>query len=56
MSARGIGAAMGILMERNKITDEQAFELLRLASQHTHRKLRDVADELILTGALDVLP
>jgi len=53
-SARRIGAAMGILIERYKISDEEAFDLLRMASQRTHRKLRDVAEDLIFTGAWDV--
>jgi AmiR/NasT family two-component response regulator len=51
-SNRRIGTAVGILMAQGRITDSAAFDLLRLASQHTHRKLRDIADEVILTGAL----
>jgi AmiR/NasT family two-component response regulator len=42
--------AMGILMASRKLTAEQAFELLRAKSQATHRKLRDVADDVLLTG------
>lgn len=49
-SARRIGAAMGIIMVAHKVTEEQAFAALRIASQHTHRKLRDIADEVLLTG------
>lgn len=45
-----IGQAKGILMERYKITDVQAFELLVAASQRGNRKLRDIADELTATG------
>jgi hypothetical protein len=37
-----------------KLTDEQAFQRLRAASQQTHRKLRDLADDIIYTGRLDV--
>lgn len=51
-SNRRIGQAMGILMADRQITEEQAFGLLRDASQHTNRKLRDIADEVIHTGAL----
>ncbi len=51
-SNRRIGMAIGILMASLKITDEQAFDLLRMTSQHTHRKLREVAEEVILTGAV----
>jgi ANTAR domain/GAF domain len=47
-----IGQAKGILMERFKITGDEAFTLLTLASQRTHRKLRDVAEELAATGEL----
>lgn len=47
-----IGQAKGILMERYKITPEEAFDLLIEASQSANRKLRDVADELAATGEL----
>ena len=46
-----IGQAEGILMERLKVSAEHAFELLRLASVHTNRKLIHVAEELTRTGA-----
>lgn len=45
-----IGQAQGILMERERITAEQAFDLLGRASQHQNRKLRDVAQDLVDTG------
>ncbi len=51
-SARRIGAAIGILMARHCITDEQAFGLLRVLSQRSHRKLRDIAEDVVLTGVL----
>ncbi len=47
-----IGRAEGILMERHKITGDQAFALLVRASQQSHLKLRDVADRLIHSGDL----
>jgi transcriptional regulator with GAF, ATPase, and Fis domain len=47
-----IGQAKGILMERLRVDAEEAFALLAATSQRTHRKLRDVADELCLTGRL----
>jgi GAF domain-containing protein len=47
-----IGQAKGVLMERYKITADQAFVLLSRASQDTNRKLVDVADHLTQTGAL----
>ena len=50
---RNIGAAIGILMSQHKINQEQAFNLLRTASQHCNRKLRDLALDVIDTGWLD---
>jgi GAF domain-containing protein len=47
-----IEQAKGILMERYKITSEQAFTLLTHASQRSNVKLRDVAEELTATGVL----
>lgn len=47
-----IGQATGVLIERFKATPEEAFLLLVRASQHTNRKLRDVADELVRVGTL----
>ncbi|HST47632.1 GAF and ANTAR domain-containing protein [Jatrophihabitans sp.] len=53
-SNREIGVAMGVLMAQHKITREQAFDLLRVASQHTHRKLADIAADVADTGTLDL--
>jgi GAF domain-containing protein len=47
-----IGQAKGILMERFKLNADQAFQVLVAVSQHQHRKLRDVADDLASTGDL----
>lgn len=49
-----IGQAKGILMERHRVTPDEAFALLVKASQHTHTKLRTVCDELCRTGALPI--
>jgi GAF domain-containing protein len=49
-SRETIGEAMGILMERERIAPEQAFDVLRRASQHLNVKLREVAQNLIDTG------
>ncbi|HEX8497391.1 MAG TPA: GAF and ANTAR domain-containing protein [Actinomycetales bacterium] len=51
-----IGQAKGILMERFKITGDQAFTLLVRASQHGNRKLHDIADELARVGDVEGLP
>ena len=45
-----IGQAQGILMERERISADQAFDVLRRASQHLNLKLREVAQTLIETG------
>lgn len=47
-----IGQAQGILIERHKITSDQAFAMLVRASQHHNVKLRDLAETLVETGAL----
>jgi len=52
-TSREIGMAMGILMLGRKINADAAFDLLRTMSQHSHRKLRDVARDIAETGALD---
>jgi hypothetical protein len=45
-----IGQAQGILMERERISADQAFDILRQASQHLNVKLRVVAQSLVDTG------
>ena len=45
-----IGQTQGILMERYKMTAEQAFAVLSRISQQSNVKLRDVAQRLIDTG------
>ena len=45
-----IGEAQGILMERERITSGQAFDILRRASQHLNLKLRDIAQSIVDTG------
>ncbi len=55
-SNRLIGTAVGIVMARYVVTQEQAFDLLRIASQNTNRKLVDIAREVTETGTLEVAP
>jgi hypothetical protein len=45
-----IGQAQGILMEREGITANQAFDILRRASEFLSTRIRDVAQALIDTG------
>lgn len=47
-----IGQAQGILIERHKVSADQAFAMLVAASQSLNIKLREVADTLVRTGAL----
>ena len=45
-----IGQAEGILIERERITADQAFGVLRRTSQHLNIKLREVAQYVVDTG------
>lgn len=51
-SNREIGMAVGILMVRYSLTDQAAFDLLRVTSQKEHRKLREIAAETVYSGEL----
>ena len=55
-TSRQIGTAIGILMAHHRVTSEEAFDLLRGASQNLNRKLHDIAAEVELTGALPTRP
>jgi GAF domain-containing protein len=52
LSRQLIGQAEGILMERYKITAEQAFLVLSRASSRSNIKLRDVAEQLASSGEI----
>jgi GAF domain-containing protein len=52
MSRAVIEQAKGILMERHKIKEDEAYTILTHASQRTNMKLREVAAELVQTGAV----
>jgi len=53
-SNREIGVAMGILMQRHHLTRQQAFDVLRVASQNSNRKLAQVAADVADTGVLSI--
>jgi hypothetical protein len=55
-NSRMIGMAMGVLMTRLNLTEDQAFDALRIVSQHSHRKLAGIAEEVVLTGELPYVP
>lgn len=55
-SSRKIGAALGIVMATHKVSEATAFGMLIMASQQTNRKLRVLAEEILLTGDAGRLP
>jgi transcriptional regulator with GAF, ATPase, and Fis domain len=55
-SNRVIGMAMGVLMARGRMTEQEAFSVLTRASQHLNRRLRDVASQVVDTGLLPGRP
>jgi len=55
-TARTIGAAVGIVMTLFRVNEAGAFAILRKASQDSNRKLRLVAEEVVLTGDVPGLP
>ena len=53
VSGRRIGMALGILMARHSLSEQEALARLRTASQTRHVKVRDLAEHVIFTGTLD---
>ena len=49
-----IGQAKGVLMARQGLTADQAFDELRRASQRHNMKLHEIAESVARTGGLDV--
>jgi PAS domain S-box-containing protein len=47
---RTVAHAVGILMERHRITHQDAFDRLRMSSNERNIKLRELADRLVETG------
>ncbi|MGH2819277.1 MAG: ANTAR domain-containing protein [Actinomycetota bacterium] len=57
MESRGvIEQAKGVLMEREHCSPDEAFEMLRTASQHLNRKVRDIASEIVASSQTLRLP
>ena len=46
-SSRTIGAAIGLIMGSRNLSEKEAFEVLRTASQNSNRKLRELAADLV---------
>jgi hypothetical protein len=53
-SNREIGVAMGILMQQHQFSRQEAFDVLKVASQNSNRKLADIATEVADTGTLTI--
>ena len=51
LTARRIGMAMGIVMAATRCSDVRAFARLRSVSQSSGQKLREVADDVVLSGS-----
>ncbi len=54
VSNREIGVAIGVLMHEHRLTQAQAFDVLRAASQDSNRKLADIAMDVVDTGTLTI--
>ena len=48
-----IGMAKGIVMARQKVSDDEAFDILRRASQRTNVKLRELAERVVHPSAIE---
>jgi signal transduction histidine kinase/DNA-binding response OmpR family regulator len=55
-SNRTTGTAVGMVMTRYELDAQQAFKVLVRISQQNNRKLHDIAEELVRTGALPGVP
>ena len=49
---QGIGEAMGIVMSLYRVSEDQAFAVLRRISQARNVKLREIAQEIVRTGEI----
>lgn len=49
-SSRIIGAAIGMIMASRMISQDEAFQVLKVASQRSNVKLRQLANGLVETG------
>jgi AmiR/NasT family two-component response regulator len=45
--------AKGIVMARQKVSDDEAFDILRRASQRMNVKLRDLAEKVVHPPAIE---
>lgn len=54
-SSRTIGAAIGMLMASRLVGEDEAFAILKHASQRSNVKIRDLAADLVRTGKLSAV-
>jgi hypothetical protein len=52
LTNRRIGMAIGILLERLRVTEEEAFDVLRRESMRQNVRLAQVAEQVVYTGTL----
>ncbi|MGY1752973.1 ANTAR domain-containing protein [Blastococcus sp. SYSU D01042] len=52
LSNRRIGIAIGVVMERYKLSADEAFGVLQRLSQERNEKLRAIAERIVDTGEL----
>ena len=50
-----IGMAKGIVMARQKVSDDEAFDILRRASQRMNVKLRELAERVVHPPAIEAV-
>lgn len=55
-TSQEIGMAIGIIMERLKVREEPAFDVLRTVSQARQVKIRELAARVVMTGEVPHLP
>lgn len=51
-SSRVIGTAIGVIMASRDVGEDDAFTVLKVASQNSNRKLREVATDLVNSAHL----
>ena len=49
-------AAIGVIMANRRVDEREALDVLRRASSTSNRKLRLIAEDVVLTGAVEDLP
>lgn len=49
-TARVISAAIGIMMERFRLTNKMAFDILRTEARSNHKKIIEIANEILMAA------